>query len=207
MKNKITLIALAVFILLLLSVVAIRKKMEQSNPYAGLQQLHPILAFTLVFSDLTKIHIAAIENDAEKTEKLIVEEDWAVDRPIKGKLTPLHAASMCGSIDSAEVLIRHGADVDYQSRQGITPLAYAAIGGKAEMVKLLLANGASADKKNEDGLTPDEVARQWVDEMSPQNNSYYQQYTKRTVECIEVLKKAADKPTGGDPNNMREQED
>lgn len=158
MKNNITLVVLTIFIVLILSAVGIRKIMERRNPYAGLQELHPVLAFTLAFSDLTRIHIAAVENDAEKTERLI-EQGWGVDRRIEGNLTPLHVASMCGSNESAEVLIKCGADLNYQNKDGVTPLVFAAIGTKRNMVELLLAKGASADKKNRNGLTPAEVAQ------------------------------------------------
>ncbi len=191
MKNKITLLVLAIFIVLILSAVGIRKKIEQTDSNARLQNLHPILAFTLVFSDLTKLHIAAVDNDAEQTEKLI-EKGWVVDRPIRGRLTPLHVASICGSNESAEVLIRHGADMNYEDKEGMTPLAFAAIGAKRTMVELLLANGASADKKNTKGLTPADVAQQWREELLQPEASYYKEYGERMDACIEILRQAAD---------------
>jgi hypothetical protein len=199
LKNKITLLVLAIFIVIILSAVGIRKKMEKETPYAGLQKLHPILALTLAFSDLTKIHIAAVDNDAEQTKQLI-EKGWAVDRQIKGWLTPLHVASMCGSGEAAEVLIRHGADVNYQSSEGVTPLAFAAIGANRTMVELLLANGASASKKNTKGLTPPEVARQWREELAPIETSYYQEYGEQMDACIEILRQAANETERGDSN-------
>jgi hypothetical protein len=197
-KNKITLLALAIFIVLILSAVGIRKKMEQRNPYAGLRELHPVLAFTLAFSDLTKIHLAAIENNAEKMEKLI-EQGWAVDRRIEGNLTPLHVASMCGSSRSAEVLIKHGADLNYQDKEGVTPLAFAAIGAKRDMVELLLAKGASADEKNRNGLTPAEVARQWREELVPPGSGY-EEYGEQIDACIEILRQAAEESVRSDVN-------
>jgi len=199
LKNKITLLVLAIFVVLILSAVGIRKKIEQTDRNARLQELHPILAFTLAFSDLTKLHIAAVDNDAEQTKELI-EKGWGVDRRIKGKLTPLHVASMCGSSESAEVLIRHGADVNYENKEGVTPLAFAAIGAKRTMVELLLANGASADKKNTKGLTPAEVAQQWREELAPPETPYYKEYGEQMDACIEILRQAADEsvPSGSD---------
>jgi hypothetical protein len=199
LKNKITLLVLAIFIVIILSAVGIRKKIEQKDRNARLQNLHPILAFTLAFSDLTKIHLAAIENDAEKMEKLI-EQGWAVDRRIRGNLTPLHIASMCGSSESAEVLIRHGADLNYENKEGVTPLAFAAIGTKRNMVELLLANGASADKKNKKGLTPAEVAQQWREGLAPIETSYYKEYGEQMDACIEILRQAANETERSDSN-------
>jgi ankyrin repeat protein len=191
MKNKITLLVLAGFVVLIVSAVEIRKIKEKADRKKAMQRLHPVLAFTLAFSDLTKLHKAAGDNDAKLTEKLI-EKGWAVDRRIKGKLTPLHVASMCGSDESAAVLIRHGADVNFETSEGITPLAYAAIGAKRKMVEFLLANGAAPDKKNSKGLMPAEVAQEWRELMAPQDTWYGRTYGEEMEACIEMLRQAAD---------------
>ncbi len=196
MKNKLTLLVLATFVVLIVCAVGIRKIKEKTDRRAALRELHPVLVFTLAFSDLTKIHVAAVDNDAKRTEELI-EKGWVVDRQIKGKLTPLHVASMCGSDGPAAVLIKHGADVNFETSKGMTPLAFSAIGAKRKMVEFLLANGAEPGKKNKNGLTPAEVAQEWRQVMAPQGDWYGQRYGKEMDACIEMLRQAAGESAQG----------
>jgi hypothetical protein len=200
MKNKITLLVLAAFVILIVSVAGIRKIVLKFDRRTKLKELHPVLVFTLAMSDLTKLHKAALNNDARQTEQLIG-QGWAVDRRVKGKLTPLHVASMSGSCESAAVLIEHGANVNFENREGVTPLAFAAIGAKRRMVEFLLANGASPDKKNKGGKTPADVAQEWRQKMVPLESSYYRIYGEQMDACIEILRQAEDKTTEDDPNN------
>ena len=53
-----------------------------------------------------------------------------------------------GHFDVAELLIKHGADVNSVARSGRTPLIAAAFGGHVKVVKLLLDNGAKLDKQD-----------------------------------------------------------
>jgi ankyrin repeat protein len=53
-----------------------------------------------------------------------------------------------------ENLIRHGAEIDFQDREGVTPLNYASIYGYIRYADMLIYYGAEIDKKSYDGTTP-----------------------------------------------------
>jgi ankyrin repeat protein len=57
-------------------------------------------------------------------------------------------------LEIAEVLIRSGADINFQDFAGVTPLNYASIYGLFDFVDLLLYYGADIDKKANDGTSP-----------------------------------------------------
>ena len=195
MKNRITLLVLGAFVVLILSVVAIRKIIEKNDRRARLRKLHPMLVLTLAMSDLTKLHQAALDDDAAQTAKLL-EQGWTVDRLVKGGLTPLHVASMCGSSDSAAVLIKHGADLNRQDDEGMTPLAFAAVGAKRKMLEFLLEEGAQAGRKNRIGRTPAEAAQKWRQEVTPAAFTQNETYNKEANACIEILKQAHGEVSG-----------
>jgi len=71
--------------------------------------------------------------------------------------TPLHHAATEGHPDVAEVLIRHGADVNARISgpgwAGFTPLHWAAYNGQKEVVQLLLSNRADVGAQDNDGFT------------------------------------------------------
>ncbi len=55
--------------------------------------------------------------------------------------TPLALAASAGHLQTVELLLRHGADVNMPSGNGNTPLIYAIANGHIEIVELLLAHG------------------------------------------------------------------
>jgi hypothetical protein len=189
MKNNITLTVLIAFVILMAAVVGVKKVYEKYDRKAKLRQLHPVLVFTLAFIDLTKLHVAALDNDADHTEELI-EEGWAVDRRVKGGFTPLHVASMCGSEDCATVLVKHGADIDKETKQGMTPLSFAAVGAKRDMLEFLLDNGAQPGRKNRNTLTPAEEAEKWYQEFIQDESRFKSDYEEEVEACIQILKEA-----------------
>lgn len=76
--------------------------------------------------------------------------------------TPLHIwASTPGDIKTAEILIKHGANINAREPHGDTPLHYAmtAFLGSNEAISYLLKNGAKKDAKNNNGKTPSDYAR------------------------------------------------
>ena len=69
--------------------------------------------------------------------------------------TPLHYAAMNGYVDSINVLLEAGADVD--AREGFignTPLHNAASCGHEEICKTLIRAGADLNARNKYGETP-----------------------------------------------------
>lgn len=58
------------------------------------------------------------------------------------------------NLEICEILIRYGADINYQDNRGVTALNYASIYGYFYLVDILLYYGADIDKKANDGTTP-----------------------------------------------------
>jgi len=71
--------------------------------------------------------------------------------------TPLHHATAGGSLEVAQFLLQHGANVNAQYTMaaiGTTPLILAADEGHAAVVELLLKAGAHIEAKDDNGDTP-----------------------------------------------------
>jgi ankyrin len=63
----------------------------------------------------------------------------------KGGDTPLKQAAVEGQFNSASLLLKHGAEVDFKGYSGITPLWLAAKYGHEDIVRLLLSKAAGAN--------------------------------------------------------------
>jgi uncharacterized protein len=70
------------------------------------------------------------------------------------KVTPLHSACAISNNEAAELLIKHGADVNAKQMQGVTPLHSAAHNGRTTLVQLLIDNGADPNAAMDNGQTP-----------------------------------------------------
>ena len=62
-------------------------------------------------------------------------------------------ASIAGSADIAQLLIKHGANVNAKNAGGVTALMVAAANNTTRVGSLLLQSGADASIKSEDGRT------------------------------------------------------
>lgn len=79
--------------------------------------------------------------------------------PVRGQ--PLHAcAGISRDLDTAALLIMHGADVNATQGGGYTPLHLAAAAGASELVQLLLSYGADAGRLCGQKKTPERYARE-----------------------------------------------
>lgn len=84
--------------------------------------------------------------------KLLVENGADVDAADDDGLTPLLAACIGGCLDSAKLLIEHGANVNHANRTSrYTPLMAAANYGHVAVAQLLLDNYADVNATNTDG--------------------------------------------------------
>jgi ankyrin repeat protein len=72
--------------------------------------------------------------------------------------TPLHEATNHGHFALAQLLIKHGANVNATGLDEVTPLHDAAISGNQKLVKLLVDKGANINLKNKKGKTPPDIA-------------------------------------------------
>lgn len=73
--------------------------------------------------------------------------------------TSIHFAAALGFVEGAELLLRHGADINSQYANNMfTPLHSAASEGQFEMVKLLIAEGADIDRTSDMGFQPPQAA-------------------------------------------------
>ena len=69
-------------------------------------------------------------------------------------ITPLTSAALFGKSETAELLIKKGADVNQKNRDGGTALHGAAFLGHADVARLLIENGADINAENYEGDTP-----------------------------------------------------
>jgi ankyrin repeat protein len=58
-------------------------------------------------------------------------------------------ASAYGQVPTVQLLLQHGAQIDFEGHEGETPLLLAAAGGHHEVVRLLLTEGADVNHGDE----------------------------------------------------------
>ena len=99
--------------------------------YAAIWGLHFIVGF-LIIELLQNVHSQDFTDDA----------------------TPLHLASSSGHIKVTQMLIKYGADVTAQDKNGETPLHLASLYGRVEVVRMLIKSGADVAAPNKALMTP-----------------------------------------------------
>jgi ankyrin repeat protein len=101
-----------------------------------------------VMVNITALHAAAAGNTTNhvKVVQLLLQAGCNANAHSSSGATPLHVAAMAGSIDIAQVLLQHGADVNASSGdppRGGTPLNFAAGRGNMDFVRWALQQGAA----------------------------------------------------------------
>eukprot|EP00164_Ancoracysta_twista_P009047 GFYU01013266.1.p1 GENE.GFYU01013266.1~~GFYU01013266.1.p1 ORF type:complete len:275 (+),score=58.00 GFYU01013266.1:203-1027(+) len=80
--------------------------------------------------------------------------------------TPLHRAAATGSVQAAQLFIKHKAAIDAQDDDGNTPLHLAAEMGYDEVLKLILDGGAGTGFVNKKGYTAEQTAERMFHKRS-----------------------------------------
>jgi uncharacterized protein len=101
------------------------------------------------------LHYAAMENNVAQTEERLALGDDPNLGDRRG-FTPLHSAAQEGALDTARVLLDHGAEVDKVNIYGNTTLFVAAFNsrGRGDIIALLRERGADPFKAYNYGKTP-----------------------------------------------------
>jgi ankyrin repeat protein len=93
----------------------------------------------------TALHWAAYQDNLAVAEELLNAHASVNAVTRVQALTPLMMACQSGSAPMAELLLKHGADVNQANSLGTTPLMMASASGSAAAVKMLLDHGADAN--------------------------------------------------------------
>ena len=124
----------------------------------------------------TALHICAKKGDLDGAKKLLdqginpnvtdfagnisiahMKSEELTDNLILG-WTPLHEATNHGHYHLAQLLVKHGANVNATGFDDITPLHDAASFGNQKLVKMLIEKGADPLFKNKKGKTAQDIA-------------------------------------------------
>ena len=97
----------------------------------------------------------AVASGDQKRASAILESDPSVALAVGARgMTPLHFAASQGNASAAELILRHGADVNATSQNGATPLHLAAYRGHHLVAELLVERGARVNARDRAGETP-----------------------------------------------------
>jgi ankyrin repeat protein len=86
--------------------------------------------------------VDAVRSGDKAAVRALAKEPGAVNRPLPDGSTALHYAVQADDFETADFLIRSGADVRAASRYGVTPLSLAAQNANLALVERLLSAGA-----------------------------------------------------------------
>lgn len=142
----------------------------------------------------TQLHVACINGDIGVVERLLSSGHPANVRDHCG-WSPLHEAANHGYVEIAEVLLKHGANIDDPggvSCKGVTPLHDAASCGHFSVMQLLIQHGANLTLKTHDGDTVLDCLEGWrgrVDYLSPEDLVEYETMRNRFSAVITSSKR------------------
>jgi len=122
-----------------------------------------VFAFCLAATSVASFGVetlesAAVDGDSSAVKEIVRRGADINQRFGSRERTALQLAAAKGRIDAAEVLIKMGANIDLQDKNGATALTLAVENEQLDVVKLLISFGANPDIKNRDGRTALRVA-------------------------------------------------
>ena len=102
----------------------------------------------------------ATQNSKVKSAAVLIEAGADVNHVAgSGGYTPLMLASTAGSLETVDLLLKHGAKVNARNSGGITALMIVAANNQPKIAAALLAAGADAAAKSDDGRTALSIAQ------------------------------------------------
>ena len=103
----------------------------------------------------TQLHYAATCNMPDIATFLIAKHSEDVNaRGFDTEETPLHVSARWGHVETARVLLKHGADTEARDNRVLSPLGCVALSGHAELAQVLLEHGADANAQDSFRCTP-----------------------------------------------------
>ena len=109
--------------------------------------------------DISAFCTAARENDTATVGEYLDRFGKAIiDKQDTNKDTALSWASWMGHIETVELLLERGADINARGMSERTPLGWATKGHRMEVLNLLLEKGADIHLRDEDSKTPADIA-------------------------------------------------
>jgi ankyrin repeat protein len=110
-------------------------------------------------NDWYTIALAASRNATDQVQELLADKfnDPDILDGQSGR-TALDFAASFDNMAMAQLLLDHGAHVDWRDRMGNSALHFAAERGNLDMIRFLIARGATLDFANKQGITPVMVA-------------------------------------------------
>jgi ankyrin repeat protein len=103
--------------------------------------------------EVPPLHRAVLSDFGHIAEWLITSRSQDPNE-FNARKTPLYHASGRGSLKVAQLLIKHGADVNAQHSFGWRPLHFASNNGHLEILRLLVGSGAEVNSRDNDDWTP-----------------------------------------------------
>uniref|UniRef100_A0A7M5X2I4 Uncharacterized protein n=1 Tax=Clytia hemisphaerica TaxID=252671 RepID=A0A7M5X2I4_9CNID len=123
----------------------------------AVQQGHVDVVTMLLEKDakhgMKAMHQAAKKNDKSALKLLINDGKHSVNARAPNGYTPLHIASKFGSVNAANYLIDHGADLNAAAKHNIVPLHVASRHAQVQSISVLVKAGADLSICTKDGLS------------------------------------------------------
>ncbi|KAK0180405.1 hypothetical protein PV327_006049 [Microctonus hyperodae] len=103
---------------------------------------------------LTALHVAASQGCKGILESILQYSNKIINKQCHAGNTPLHLACQNNEVETVEILIKHGADLNCLNAKLQMPIHIAAEMGHTDICKLLLASGANIEQREKGGQTP-----------------------------------------------------
>ena len=115
----------------------------QLKRFSGWSIVPSFMAASLMAAGPSARLVDAVKNTDKASARALLEQHVDVNAPETDGTTALHWAARWDDLETADLLIRGGANVKATNRYGVTPLSLACVNGSAPMIEKLLEAGAN----------------------------------------------------------------